>query len=55
MREKLIQWVVWHLPKDLVYWAAMRLIAHATTGQFSNQSVPYLTAIDAVQRWRTSV
>ena len=39
------------LPKRLVYWATIRLIAHATTGKYSNTHVPTLTVIDALNCW----
>jgi hypothetical protein len=42
---------VWMLPKWLVYWCAIRLIAHATQGPHSNTIVPELTAMDALKRW----
>jgi hypothetical protein len=48
---KLFRWFVWHLPKRLVYQCAIRVIAHATTGQYANQIVPDLTAMDALERW----
>jgi hypothetical protein len=32
-------------------WCAVRLMAHATVGQYSKQIVPELTAIDALKRW----
>jgi hypothetical protein len=50
-RERLIMWVVWKMPKWLVYWASIRLISHATTGKYGNQIVPELTATDALKRW----
>lgn len=43
--------IVHALPKTLVYWAAIRLIVHATTGKYSSQIVPDLTAMDALKRW----
>jgi hypothetical protein len=43
--------VVWRLPRRLVYWCAVRVIAHATTGQYGHTVVPQLTAIDALKRW----
>jgi len=43
--------IAWCLPRKLVMWCAIRLMAHATTGQNSNQIVPELTVIDALQRW----
>jgi len=39
------------LPRKLVYYASIRLMAHATTGKYSSQIVPDLTAMDALQRW----
>ena len=29
--EKLVTWFIWHLPRRLIYWATIRLFAHATT------------------------
>jgi hypothetical protein len=51
LREKLLLWFVWHLPRKVVYWCTIRLIANATTGPYSGQIVPALTAMDALQRW----
>lgn len=51
MRERLTVWLAWRLPKPLVYWATLRLIAHATQGRYSNQVVPDLSAMDALKRW----
>ena len=48
---KLWLWVAWSLPRGLVYWAAIRLMANATTGKHSGQIVPDLTAVDALRRW----
>jgi hypothetical protein len=39
------------LPKKLVYYAALRIGAHATTGVYSDTVVPELTFLDALQRW----
>ena len=50
-KEKLQMWVARQLPKWLVKWAAVRLIAHATTGEYSPTVVPQLTAMDALKRW----
>jgi hypothetical protein len=52
MREKLARWIAWHLPKCIVYWAAVRLLAHATAGKYSETSVPDLSAMDALRRWK---
>jgi len=39
------------LPRKLVYFAAIRLVAHATTGEYSATVVPELRAMDALSRW----
>jgi len=46
-----MKWIAWHLPRKLIYWAALRLIAFATQGPYSEQVVPELTAMDALGRW----
>lgn len=51
IKEDVTMWFAWRLPKYLVYWAAIRLIAHATTGKYSDQEVPALAAMDALKRW----
>ena len=51
MWERLKMSVAWHMPRWLVYWCAIRLNAHATTGQWGHQNVPELTALDALKRW----
>jgi hypothetical protein len=50
-KEKLAIWFVGKLPKWLIYRASLRCIAHATTGKFSGQVVPDLTAMEVLQRW----
>lgn len=55
MREKVVRWIAWHLPRGIVYWCSIRLIANATTGEYSNQIVPNLGAMDALQRWPEKV
>lgn len=43
--------LAWLLPRKLAYWSAIRVGAHATTGQYSTTIVPELTFADALQRW----
>ena len=54
MIEKLCIFFAWHLPKRLVYWCAIRVNAHATTNQYSNQPVNDLTIIESLKRWDTA-
>jgi hypothetical protein len=54
MNEKMkrfCEWLSWKLPRHLVYFAAIRLIVNATTGKYSWESTPGVTAIDALKRW----
>ena len=51
MKEKIWMWIAWHMPSELVKWAAVRLMAFATQGKYSDTVVPELTAIDALGRW----
>lgn len=51
MIEKLIMFIVWRMPRKLVYWCSIRLIANATQGQYGNTIVPELSAMDALRRW----
>jgi len=41
------------LPRWLVKWAAIRLIAYATSGKYGSTVVPELTAMDALKRWES--
>ena len=49
--ESIPQKIAWKLPTSVVMWATYRAIAHATTGEYSKQIVPDLSAMDAVARW----
>lgn len=50
-RERALMWLVWKLPKEIIMWSTIRLVAHGTSGAFGNQVVPELTAMDALKRW----
>jgi len=49
--EEMLMKIVWMLPKKIVMWSFVRVTAHATTGKWSKQIVPELTAMDALKRW----
>jgi hypothetical protein len=51
MKEKLMIKIAWLLPRELVKWCAVRVMSHATVGQYSSQIVTELTVIDALKRW----
>jgi hypothetical protein len=48
---KLQMAVAWRVPRWLVSWCAVRVVCNATQGQYSNQVVPELSAMDALKRW----
>ena len=50
-RDRIWKWIAYHLPRRLVYWAAMRMLAEATTGPYAHQEVPKLTFMMGVARW----
>jgi hypothetical protein len=50
-RERLDRWAANVLPRRIAYFAAIRVGAHATCGQWGNQVVPDLRFMDALQRW----
>jgi len=51
VKDCLMRWLAWKLPRTLVYWCSIRLVSHATTGPWSNEEAPRLLAMDAVNRW----
>ena len=51
MKEKLMIKIAWLLPREIVKWCSIRLIAHATSGKYSSQVIPELSAMDALKRW----
>ena len=51
MREKIVIWLAWHLPRRLAYWCAVRVGAHATTGEYGAEETPSLLFTDALERW----
>lgn len=51
MTEGLCRYIAHRLPRGIVYFAAIRLVAHATTGKYGNTNPSVLSAMDAVKRW----
>ena len=43
--------IAWLMPRWLVYFCSIRMIAHATQGEYGNTVVPDLSAMDALDRW----
>lgn len=43
--------LAWALPRDVAYWAAIRVGAYATQGKWGNESPTDLLFMDALKRW----
>ena len=50
-REAFYQWLAYRLPRGVASWCLVRIVAEATTGAYSDQVVPDLTAMTALVRW----
>lgn len=50
-KEQTQIWIAWHVPKWLAKWCAVRVMVNATQGDYANQVVPELLAMDALKRW----
>lgn len=51
MKEKICITLAWWMPRELVYWCALRLMTAATVGRYGNTSPTELTCMDALKRW----
>ena len=50
MRDRFICWLAWKLPRRLVYWATVRLMAHAT-GIYNTMETGKISILDALRTW----
>jgi hypothetical protein len=50
MIEKMFMWIAWHLPKELVKWASVRLMANATFVH-SQKTPTKINILDALKAW----
>lgn len=51
MIDRFVMWLAWRLPRRLAYWAAIRVAAHATTGEYGTTDPNELNVMDALDRW----
>ena len=51
--DRSLIWIAYRLPRRLVMWCAIRVINNACYGEYKNQIVPELSAVDALDRWHT--
>lgn len=49
--ERLLLKLVWALPRSVAYWSAIRVAAHATTGQFGTTDPTRLSVMEMLKRW----
>jgi len=49
--SKMMMWFAWHLPRKVVYWCTIRLMAHATQGCYRKTEVSSLPIMKALERW----
>ena len=49
--DRFCLWLSHQLPRRLVYWCAICVIAFATTGEYGDQVVGELSAMDALKRF----
>jgi hypothetical protein len=45
------QWLAWRLPRRLVYFAAIRLWAYGTCGDYGTSNATTITVDEALKRW----
>jgi len=53
IKERWMMKIAWKMPKWLVYFCAIRLGAHATTGKYGSKIVPELNFMEAIKRWES--
>lgn len=46
-QERLVMWVAWHLPKEVVKWACVRVAVHEEQGNPGDVTMSY-----ALNRWQ---
>lgn len=49
--DKVAMKVAWKLPRKVVYWAYVRVMAHATSGPYGMEDVDRVSYSDACKRW----
>lgn len=52
--EKMVMGFVWALPRRVVMWAFMRVMAHATQGPWGNEHPDDVTWGMALKRWESA-
>lgn len=50
LKEKIICWIAFHLPRYLIYWCAIRLLKQATL-VYSDRSPYEIDILEAIDAW----
>jgi len=50
-QDKAAMFVAWMLPRRVVLWAYVRVMAHATSGPYGTENVDSITYSTAYRRW----
>jgi len=54
-KHRLGEWlaikIAWAMPRYVVMWCAVRLMAHATTGKWGNECPDHVDIMTALGRW----
>ena len=53
VKEKIAIWIAWKLPTYLIVWCSIRLMAHATQGEWGNEEPGNVSIMDALKRWES--
>jgi hypothetical protein len=51
LKERIKIAIAWALPRDIAYWALVRVAAHATAGEWGDQHPDTVSVMDAMDRW----
>ena len=51
LKDRILIWIAWKLPKGLIKQAYVRVVAHGTTGLYSDTVLPDVTVSDILNRW----
>ena len=51
IKEKILWWIAYKIPKQIVYLCGIRIWANATTGEFSSENATDIKMDEAIRRW----
>lgn len=51
LKEKVVMWIAWHLPKLLVKWCFVRVATLASVEEYADKVMGDISVIDALDSW----